>query len=112
MITSEGKTLGSKPCLQFGRSPFFIRYDVSTESWQALGNEALSQMHGAGVAASQSLINQGVSIAISGKFGPNAFQALSTAGIEMVTIDPSFQTVQDVIEAYKNNKLTKVSSEK
>lgn len=110
MISSQGENLQSQPNLRFGRTPFFIRYDLEADTWDSLPNSATGASGGAGVSAAQLLINQKASAALSGRFGPNANQALSSAGIKMFTFDASCQTVEDVINRYKNNDL-KESSE-
>lgn len=45
---------------------------------------------------------------ITGNVGPNAFQALSVAGIEVVT--GTFGNVKGVIEKYKRGELKETSS--
>lgn len=109
MITSQGDSLQSQPNLRFGRTPFFIKYDTENELWESLQNEAVNETGGAGVAAAQLLINQNASGALSGRFGPNAHRALSSAGIKMFTFDASCQTVEDVINRYKSNSLQETS---
>jgi predicted Fe-Mo cluster-binding NifX family protein len=108
LITSEGENLESRPCLRFGRTPFFIKYNLDDNSWEPIHNKATMESGGAGVAASQLLIDHQVSAALSGRFGPNAYRALSSAGIQMYTFDGSYQTVQNVIEGYINNQLKAV----
>lgn len=105
MISSQGESLHSQPNLRFGRTPFFIKYDLDNDTWESIPNSATQTSGGAGVAAGQLLINQKATAALSGRFGPNAHQALSSAGIKMFTFDASYQTVKTVVEDYKNNKL-------
>ena len=105
IISSEGNSLESKPCPRFGRSPFFIKYDLETEEWEALNNPAVSEFGGAGVAASQFIINNQATAIISGRFGPNAFNVLKAAGIQMLTFTPDCDSNQKVIELYKAGSL-------
>ena len=105
MISSHGDTLESQPNPRFGRTPIFILYNLDDDTWQSLKNPAITAQGGAGVAASQFLIDHGTQVAISGRFGPNAHQALNAAGIEMLTFDDSLETIQSVIEAYKSGDL-------
>ena len=105
MISSQGNTLQSQPSLRFGRAPFYIEYNLSDDVWKPHKNEAVKESSGAGVAASQYIINHHASIVISGRFGPNAQRALSFAGIKMLTFDETFETIQSVIEGYKLNQL-------
>ena len=106
MISSHGNTLESQPNPKFGRTPIFILYNLDDDTWQALENPAITAQGGAGVAASQFLIDQGAQVAISARFGPNAYQALNAAGIKMLTFDDNQETIQSVIEAYKSGDLS------
>jgi len=105
MISSKGNTLQSQPSLRFGRAPFYIEYNLSDDAWNAHKNEAVKASSGAGVAASQYIINHQASAVISGRFGPNAQRALSYANIKMLTFDETYDTIQSVIEGYKSNQL-------
>lgn len=105
MISSQGKSLQSQPNPRFGRTPVYIQYNTDDGSWEAFTNPAMEQSGGAGVAASQFLIDKNTHVAISGRFGPNAFQVLSAAGIKMLTFDEDSQTIQEVIDHYKNENL-------
>ena len=75
---------------------------------EAFENTATSQAHGAGVAAAQFLIDRGAQTVISGRFGPNAYQALSAAGIPMLTQTDDSKSVQEVIDLWRVDKLEAV----
>jgi predicted Fe-Mo cluster-binding NifX family protein len=107
-ISSQSDNLDAQPSLRFGRAPYFIKYDLQNGNWEAINNEAVFQSGGAGVAASQLLIDNKTSAALSGSFGPNAHRALSSAGIKMYTFDDSYKTIEEVIEAFKSNKLNEI----
>jgi predicted Fe-Mo cluster-binding NifX family protein len=109
IISSQGRTLDSKPNPRFGRAPIFIRYNLESDAWVALNNPAVTEQGGAGVAASQFIIDQGVSDAISGNFGPNAYQALKTAGVLMWSFNQDYGTVQAVIDAYVHSELKQIN---
>ncbi len=106
MLSTQGKTLNSPVNPRFGRSPFFIQFNTDTDEWAAYENPAQSQSGGAGVAAAQFLIDHDTSVAISGRFGPNAHSALTAAGIQMLSFSDEGQTAQDVIDAYQQGRLT------
>ena len=107
-ISSSGKSLESPPNPRFGRTEFFIKYDLEDDTWNALENPAAAQSGGAGVAASQYLVDQNANVAISGRFGPNAYRVLDSAKIDMLTFDKSHNTIKDVIDAFKDNSLEKL----
>lgn len=106
MISSMGETLESQPNPRFGRTQTFILYNLDEDTWKALENPAITASGGAGVAASQFLVDHGAQVAISGRFGPNAHQALRAAGIKMLTFDDAHDTIRSVVEAYKTNNLS------
>jgi predicted Fe-Mo cluster-binding NifX family protein len=108
VISSQGDNLNSQPSLRFGRAPFFIKYETEDDTWEALQNYAAFESGGAGVAASQTIIDNKAHAAISGSFGPNANRALASAGIKMLTIDGSYTTVEQVVEDFKFSKLQEV----
>jgi predicted Fe-Mo cluster-binding NifX family protein len=108
IISSFGKTVDSMPNPRFGRTDFFIKYNTEMDDWEPLENPAVSQSGGAGIAASQFLVNQNASAAISGHFGPNAYRALSSANIKMYTFNNSYETIEDVVKGYKQNSLEEV----
>lgn len=105
IVSSFDKDLHSSPNPRFGRSEYFIKYNLEEKTWEALENPAISQSGGAGIAASQFLADQKASVVISGHFGPNAHRALNAAKIKMFTFNNSFQTIEDVIQAYQNDLL-------
>ena len=107
-ISSQGETLNSQPNPRFGRTPYFIQYDLDKKTWQAFPNEALPQSGGAGVAASQFLIDHGSEVAISGRFGPNAHRALKSAGIRMFVFNDHTVTISEVIDAFTHDQLEEV----
>ncbi len=109
MISSEGKTLESQPSLRFGRAPNFIKYNLEEDTWEAYQNSATEQRGGAGVMASQFMLDQNITHVLTGHFGPIAHQALSAAGIKMMTFDSKFNTVNEVIEAFRNDLLTEIN---
>ncbi len=108
-ISSQGNSIEDQVSGIFGRCPWFIRYDSEDESWQALQNPAPSQAHGAGVSAAQFLIDNGCQAVISGRFGPNAQQVLSAAGIEMLIFENETLKASDIIQLWREGKLQKTA---
>jgi len=106
IISSEGNTFESKPSHRFGRAPYFIKYDLEQNDWEALENPAISESGGAGVAASQFIINNQATVVISGRFGPNAYKVLDSAGLQMFTFDSDCVSILKVIELFRGGLLT------
>ena len=81
-ISASGNTIESPFNPRFGRCDYFLFYDTDAEAWEAFPNPAAGARGGAGPHAAQFIINQGVEVVISGRYGPNAFTALDTAGVK------------------------------
>ncbi len=67
---------------RFGRCRCFLITDSEGETWQELDNPAVDAEGGAGSRVVQLLADQGVDAVISGRYGPNAYEALEAAGME------------------------------
>ena len=107
-LTAQGKTLEDRFNTKFGRTPWFIRYDSDAGDWEAIENTATAQAHGAGVTAAQFVIDRGAQAVISGRFGPNATQALSAAGITLLTQTDDSKSVREVIDLWQAGQLEDV----
>jgi len=87
----------------FGRCPYFVIVDTETMNFEAVPNVSQGALSGAGIQAAQSIVNRGVQMVLTGNMGPNAFQAFSSAGINVVT--GVFGTVRDAVEKFKSGEL-------
>jgi len=67
---------------RFGRCKCFLITDSAGVSWQEIDNLAANDANGAGSRVVQLLADQGVDVVVSGRYGPNAYQALQAAEIE------------------------------
>ncbi len=95
-ISSMGNQMDSLVDPRLGRAAWFIIVDTDTMDFNAIPNEAAEAGQGAGIQAAQLLSKQGVSAVITGNVGPNAFQALTAAGIRMFeAVDVSVKTAVD-----------------
>ena len=104
-ITSEGNTLDSQVDSRFGRCQYFIIVNTDTLEFDAIQNPNIEAMGGVGIQSAQLLASKKVCAVLTGNVGPNAFQTLSAAGIDIYTgISGS---VKEAIEAYKSGKLKK-----
>jgi predicted Fe-Mo cluster-binding NifX family protein len=93
---------------RFGRCPYFVIVDSESMQFEAIPNVASGAMGGAGIQAAQVIAGKGVKVLITGNVGPNAFQALSAAGIKIVT--GAFGTVKEVVEKYKKGELSETGA--
>ena len=96
-ITSTGEGLESQVDQNFGRARFFLFVDSETRETEAVENTPGA--HGAGVQAAQLLSERGAGILITGNVGPNAYQGLRAAGIEIYA--GAKGTTQQALEDYE-----------
>lgn len=106
-IPADGETLDSRVDRRFARCSHFIIADMQTGETNAVKNEAASAGGGAGITASQNLIDMEVDAIISGNLGPKAHQTLEAAGIDMYIVDGV--TVGEALDLYREDKLEKIS---
>lgn len=106
-ISSTGKSLESEVDPRFGRCGNFLIFDTDTRGSEFVVNNSVLSTHGAGIGAAQKVVSLGVGAVITGHVGPNAHMALSSAGLDVYTVNQG--TVKDAVEAFKEGKLVKVN---
>ncbi len=106
-ITSEGGNLDSKVDPRFGRCQHFIIIDTDTLEFEAIKNPNIESAGGAGIQSAQLVVSKKVKAVVTGNVGPNAFQTLQAAGIEIFT--GASGTVKEAIEKYKKGEFKAVS---
>ncbi len=104
-ITSLGPNLNSLIDPRFGRAQFFLILDKNGNLKEALPNPGIGAMHGAGIAAAQTIVSKEVDVLITGNIGPNAIGVLKTTGIKIFLAMPG-SAAKDVFSMWKENKLT------
>ena len=107
-VSASGASLDSPVDPRFGRCPYFIIVDTETMKFEAIQNTSQYTPMGAGIQAAQTVASKGVEAVITGNVGPNAYQALTAAGITIIT--GAAGTVREAIERYKSGQLKAVSS--
>jgi len=105
-VTSTGNDLDAPIDPRFGRARYFLLVDPDTLTVEALENRPGA--HGAGVQATQLLANRGVSALVTGAVGPNAFNGLSAAGIEVYKTPAD--TGREALAAYREGRLARVDA--
>jgi len=106
-ITSEGDNLDAKIDPRFGRCQYFIIVDTDSLKLEAIKNPNIESMGGAGIQSAQLVASKKVKAVVTGNVGPNAFQTLQAAGIEIFT--GASGTVKEAIEKYKKGEFKTVS---
>lgn len=106
-VTSTGPDLNAMVDSRLGRCQYFIIVDPETMEFEVVQNTNISAMHGAGIQTAQMIANKGVSLVLTGNCGPNAFQTLSAAGIQVIT-GVSGQ-IKEAIERYKKGEFQSIN---
>ena len=102
-VTSKGDNLDAQLDPRFGRCHFFIFVETSTLDYEVIGNPNIDSTGGAGIQSGQLMADKKVDAVITGNIGPNAFQALQAAGINVIT--GSSGTVREAIQEYERGVL-------
>ena len=110
-ITTETANLDSPLDPRFGRAANFVFVDTETEEWEAYPNPALNASGGAGIQAAQFITEHGAQAAISGDFGPKAYNALAAGGVQMF-LAPANETLtaRELLARHAQGQLEQVSA--
>jgi predicted Fe-Mo cluster-binding NifX family protein len=98
-VPSTGPDPDSLMDPRFGRAPYFIIFDLDTMKYETVQNTFMNAPSAAGIQTAQLLIDKKVDVVLSGNVGPNAYQALVSAGIQVIPI--SARTAREAVEIYK-----------
>lgn len=105
-ISATGQTIDSMLDKRFGRCQYFIIQDTETGEVETVKNNGLTSEGGAGIAASQQLIDEGVDVIITGNLGPNAFEVIERSGIKAYKCDEI--AIRYALEKYGNGELLEI----
>ena len=95
---------------RFGRAEFFGFVDSRTgEELAIIENSAKNNPSGAGSAAIQLLVSNGVEAVVAPEYGPKAFESLNKLGLESYK-QGSSQKTTEALTAFKNGTLEKPSA--
>jgi predicted Fe-Mo cluster-binding NifX family protein len=107
-VTATADSLDAQIDPRFGRCAYLIIVDSETMQFEAVPNSAAGATGGAGIQAAQTIANKDVELLITGNVGPNAFGALSAAGIEIFT--GASGTVKEAVEKLKRGEFNKTGA--
>jgi len=102
-ISATNESLDAQIDPRFGRCPYFVIVESETMKFKAIPNLSRNAPSGAGIQAAQTIASKGAKVVLTGNVGPNAFQALSAAGIKIVTGVSG--TVKEAVEKFKSGQL-------
>ena len=107
-VTAQGNTLDAELDPRFGRCQYFLVVDPETLEFEAIQNPNLDATGGAGIQSGQFMANKQVGVIITGNVGPNAFQTLQAANIEVIT--GATGTIRGTLEQYNQGLLKPTTS--
>jgi predicted Fe-Mo cluster-binding NifX family protein len=102
-ISASSPTLSSPVDPRFGRCPYFLFVDPESMEFEAVENPNVATASGAGIQAAQMVANKGAQTLLTGSCGPNAFQTLQAAGVEVFVGISG--TAEGAVKEYKSGKL-------
>lgn len=106
-IPSTGKELTAMIDPRFGRAPFFLIVDTSTNNVEVIENTAAEKVQGAGLGAVELIMNHGIDTLITGRVGPKALIAIQQSGMQLIEGISSGQTIDDVLASFTKGELEK-----
>lgn len=105
-ITSQGNSLDSTVDPRFGRCQYFIIADTKSKEFEAVKNPNTDSAGGAGIQSGQLISEKNVKVVLTGNVGPNAYQTLNAAGVEVVTGVSG--KVSEAVEKYKKGEFKSI----
>jgi predicted Fe-Mo cluster-binding NifX family protein len=102
-ISATAPGLDAEVDPRFGRCQYFIIVDPQTMQFETLDNSNAMASGGAGIRTAQMIAGKGVEVVLTGNYGPNAYQTLSAAGIQVITGVTG--KIRDAVESYKAGRL-------
>jgi predicted Fe-Mo cluster-binding NifX family protein len=101
-VSSTAPDLDAQVDPRFGRCQYFVIADSDTMEFEGVENTNMMAGGGAGIATAQMIANKGAQVVLTGNCGPNAYQTLSAAGIQVIT--GASGTVRDALEGFRTGK--------
>jgi predicted Fe-Mo cluster-binding NifX family protein len=101
-VSSTGPNLDADVDPRFGRCQHFIIVDPQTLDFEAIENTSIAASGGAGIASAQTVAGKEVEAVLTGNCGPNAYQTLSAAGIQVITGVTG--TIRDAVDLYNKGQ--------
>lgn len=105
-ISANGKTNESNLDVRFGRCEYFQIHDTKNKEVKILENEGKLSNAGAGIVASNQLVDEKVDVIITGNLGPNALEIIEKAEIKAYKCENI--SITSVLEKYNNKQLEEI----
>jgi predicted Fe-Mo cluster-binding NifX family protein len=102
-ISSFGPDLNSQVDPRFGRALYILIVESDTMEYEVWENPNVAKAGAAGIQTVQMVADKGAQVVLTGNVGPNAFDALSEVGVEVITSVRG--TVSSAVERYLQGQL-------
>jgi predicted Fe-Mo cluster-binding NifX family protein len=102
-VTSTGTDVDAAVDPRFGRAQYLLIVDLESMDVEPIENPAVQASGGAGVQTAQIVAATGAAAVLTGNVGPNAYYALSAAGLKVYV--GAAGTVRQAMEAYSRGEL-------
>lgn len=107
-VSATGPSLNAPMDPHFGRCACFVLVETGQTRFETLENTSRSRGGGAGIQAAQLMARNGVDFVLTGNCGPNAYQTLSAAGVEVVV--GCRGTVSEALQRFAADELRAASA--
>ncbi|MCG8569737.1 MAG: NifB/NifX family molybdenum-iron cluster-binding protein [Spirochaetes bacterium] len=88
---------------RFGRCPYFFLVDSDINKLEIVENLNAQKGGGAGIQAGQLMSDKKIDLVVTGQVGPNAFDTLNAAGIQIVT--GAQGKILEILKQYEQGEL-------
>ncbi|MFT5875126.1 MAG: putative Fe-Mo cluster-binding NifX family protein [Clostridium sp.] len=102
-ISAAGKTSEDLLDTVFGRCEFFQIHDTESGDIKVIQNKGKTASGGAGIVASNQLVDENVDVIITGNLGPNAFEIIEKS--EIKAYKSGNIVISSVLSKYNNGEL-------
>lgn len=107
-VSATGSSLDAAVDPRFGRCSYFVVVETDDMTFEAVVNASASLGGGAGIQTGQLAARKGVQAVLTGRCGPNAYETLRAAGIDVIT--DCAGTVSEAIERFKSGQVRAASA--
>lgn len=107
MIPVDENKEGTTVCPSFGRSPYYMLFDMESREIRFLENTAANAPGGAGIKAAQFVTDQGTDVLLTPRCGENAAQVLQAAGVALY--QTAAGSAEENIAAYEAGSLSPIT---
>lgn len=99
----ENNSIEASVCPSFGRTPYFLVYDLDTNRSSFIDNSAAASSGGAGIKAAQLIVDSKVDALLTPRCGQNAADVLNEASVSIYKI--TSMSIKENIDNFVDGKL-------